>query len=149
MLREVLGQSEQPLSSGGCACSAHLGVLHTEILSLHFPPEPRKRFLIPGPSPHTGQGDVPLRDQGTGHGFPGTVTSPSSALTPTVHIPPGTSCLTCCSFTCQQWEDLHLNKSSISTSRPCWGWRGVAGAPGRGHRAQGLVSYSFFPALAN
>lgn len=50
MLREVLGQSEQPLSSGGCACSVQSCIpAQRESLSLYFPLEPRKRFFVPVP----------------------------------------------------------------------------------------------------
>lgn len=50
MLREVLAQSEQPLSSGGCACSVQSWIpAHRQ--SLRFPLEPRKVFLMPVPMP--------------------------------------------------------------------------------------------------
>lgn len=54
MLREVLGQSEQPLSSGGCACSVQSWIpTQSESLSLYFPLEPRKMcpMAVPMPAP--------------------------------------------------------------------------------------------------
>lgn len=52
MLRELLGQSEQPLSTRACACSVQSWIpAQTQSLSLYFPPQPRKMCLMPVPMP--------------------------------------------------------------------------------------------------
>lgn len=51
-------------------------------------------------------------------------------------------------YLCSSGRMCHLNKSSISTTEAMLGVEGSSRGTGQGAQGTGMVSYSFFPALA-
>lgn len=87
MLREVLGRSEQPLSSGGCACSVQSWIPAQRGPVPVLPCRAQEDVSHTCPHGITCQGDAPLRDQGTG--------SAPATLSPLLRLagrPAGASC---------------------------------------------------------